>query len=149
MTVIIPQVISKRFQSRFHMLTMIFPSEDQIRRIFGTMLTHKMLDFPDEARTKCDNITSASIDLFKVLEKLFHEDAQAFIRKIIMISNSSVSRNFGNGHVAYPPFSGCFGLFSTYARKNPLSIQFKRHFKNVPRFVPLFCYSVFQSRATQ
>ena len=51
------------------MLNMIFPSEDQIRRIFGTMLTHKMLDFPDEARTKCDSITDASIDLFKVRER--------------------------------------------------------------------------------
>ena len=48
------------------MLNMIFPSDDQIRRIFGTMLTHKMLDFPDEARTKCDSITDASIELFKV-----------------------------------------------------------------------------------
>ena len=35
------------------------------------MLTHKMLDFPDEARTKCDSITDASIDLFKVRERLY------------------------------------------------------------------------------
>eukprot|EP00794_Sanderia_malayensis_P010712 gene10712-11859_t len=57
-------VISKRFQSRFHLINMTFPLESQIKRIFGTMINQKLQDFEEEVKATGDVITQATIDIY-------------------------------------------------------------------------------------
>jgi len=40
--------ISRRLQSKFHMINFTFPHESQIRRIFQSILNFKFSDFDDE-----------------------------------------------------------------------------------------------------
>nr|XP_039250408.1 dynein heavy chain 2, axonemal-like [Styela clava] len=65
------QVISQRFQSRFNLINMTFPSETQIKRIFGTMINQKLQDFEEDVKPIGDIITQASIDVYRLVVEKF------------------------------------------------------------------------------
>ncbi len=65
------QPISRRLQSRFNLINMTFPTEGEIRRIFGSMINQKLQDFEDEIRALGDVITTATIELYEAIVQRF------------------------------------------------------------------------------
>ncbi|XP_072006034.1 dynein axonemal heavy chain 2 [Engystomops pustulosus] len=63
--------ISGRLQSRFNLINMTFPSESQIIRIFGTMMSQKLQDFEEEVKPVGDIITQATIELYNSITQRF------------------------------------------------------------------------------
>ncbi|XP_073510575.1 dynein axonemal heavy chain 2 isoform X2 [Phyllobates terribilis] len=63
--------ISGRLQSRFNLINMTFPSESQIKRIFGTMMSQKLQDFEEEVKPVGDVITQATIELYNAITQRF------------------------------------------------------------------------------
>eukprot|EP00079_Xenopus_tropicalis_P031840 XP_017945611.1 PREDICTED: dynein heavy chain 2, axonemal [Xenopus tropicalis] len=63
--------ISSRLQSRFNLINMTFPSESQIRRIFGTMMSQKLQDFDEEVKPVGDLITQATVELYNAITQRF------------------------------------------------------------------------------
>ncbi|KAM8972622.1 dynein axonemal heavy chain 2 [Pelodytes ibericus] len=63
--------ISGRLQSRFNLINMTFPSESQIKRIFGTMLSQKLQDFEEEVKPVGEIITQATIELYNAITQRF------------------------------------------------------------------------------
>ncbi|XP_077326811.1 dynein axonemal heavy chain 2 [Lithobates pipiens] len=63
--------ISGRLQSRFNLINMTFPSESQIKRIFGTMMSQKLQDFEEEVKPVGDIITQATIELYNAVTQRF------------------------------------------------------------------------------
>ncbi|PIO38639.1 hypothetical protein AB205_0076860, partial [Aquarana catesbeiana] len=63
--------ISGRFQSRFNLINMTFPSESQIKRIFGTMMSQKLQDFEEEVKPVGDIITQATVELYNAVTQRF------------------------------------------------------------------------------
>ncbi|XP_069805044.1 dynein axonemal heavy chain 2 isoform X1 [Dendropsophus ebraccatus] len=63
--------ISGRLQSRFNLINMTFPSESQIKRIFGTMLSQKLQDFDEEVKPVGDIITQATIEVYNAVTQRF------------------------------------------------------------------------------
>ncbi|XP_018428368.1 PREDICTED: dynein heavy chain 2, axonemal [Nanorana parkeri] len=63
--------ISGRLQSRFNLINMTFPSESQIKRIFGTMMSQKLQDFEEEVKPVGDIITQATIELYNAITQRF------------------------------------------------------------------------------
>lgn len=57
-------VLSDRFLSCFNLITMTFPDQNQITRIFDTMLHQHIANFEDEAKRTGSKLTEASIDLY-------------------------------------------------------------------------------------
>ncbi|KAA0188249.1 Dynein heavy chain axonemal, partial [Fasciolopsis buskii] len=57
-------VISKRLQSRFNQLVITFPTEANLKRIYGTLLNQKLQDFEDEVKSMAENLLQASIYLY-------------------------------------------------------------------------------------
>lgn len=57
-------IISKRLQSRFNLINMTFPSESQIKRIFGSMINQKLQDFEEEVKPIGDIMTEATIEMY-------------------------------------------------------------------------------------
>ncbi|XP_053319883.1 dynein axonemal heavy chain 2 [Spea bombifrons] len=64
-------IISSRLQSRFNLINMTFPSESQIKRIFGTMLSQKLQDFEEEVKPVGEVITQATIELYNAITQRF------------------------------------------------------------------------------
>ncbi|KAM4675882.1 dynein axonemal heavy chain 2 [Discoglossus pictus] len=64
-------VISGRLQSRFNLINMTFPSESQIKRIFGTMLSQKLQDFEEEVKPVGEVITQATVELYNAVTQRF------------------------------------------------------------------------------
>jgi len=60
-------VISKRLQSRFNLINMTFPTESQIKRIFGTMINQKLQDFEEEVKATGEIITQATVDIYNLI----------------------------------------------------------------------------------
>jgi dynein heavy chain len=58
------QTISRRLQSRFNLINMTFPQETEVKRIFGSMINQKLLDFEDEIRSLGDIMTTATIEMY-------------------------------------------------------------------------------------
>eukprot|EP01119_Soliformovum_irregulare_P016871 TRINITY_DN4946_c0_g1_i1.p1 TRINITY_DN4946_c0_g1~~TRINITY_DN4946_c0_g1_i1.p1 ORF type:complete len:2093 (-),score=654.99 TRINITY_DN4946_c0_g1_i1:1564-7461(-) len=56
--------IPSRLQSRFHVITFTFPNETQIRRIYGTLINQKLVDFEDDIKSLGETITQATIDVY-------------------------------------------------------------------------------------
>ena len=57
-------VISKRLQSRFNLINMTFPQENEINRIFGSMINRKFQEFDDEFKPLGDIMTKATVDIY-------------------------------------------------------------------------------------
>ena len=63
--------ISPRFQSRFNLINMTFPSETQIIRIFGTMINQKLQDFDEEIKPIGSSITRATLEVYNAVTERF------------------------------------------------------------------------------
>ena len=57
-------VISPRTLHCFHLLNMTFPSESQIKKIFGAMVNSHLLTFDDEVKPLGDLMTAATLDVY-------------------------------------------------------------------------------------
>ncbi|XP_034845406.1 dynein heavy chain 2, axonemal [Mirounga leonina] len=64
-------VISPRFQSRFNIINMTFPTESQIIRIFGTMINQKLQDFEEEVKPIGNVVTEATLDVYNTVVQRF------------------------------------------------------------------------------
>ncbi|XP_043933259.1 dynein axonemal heavy chain 2 [Protopterus annectens] len=64
-------VISGRLQSRFNLINMTFPTESQIKRIFGTMINQKLQDFEEEVKPIGDVVTQATIEVYNAVVQKF------------------------------------------------------------------------------
>ncbi|CAF0978027.1 unnamed protein product [Adineta ricciae] len=64
-------VISPRLQSRFNLINMTFPSENEIRRIFGTMISQRLQDYDDEFKNLPDQLTTATIEMYETIVEKF------------------------------------------------------------------------------
>ncbi|XP_064181287.1 dynein axonemal heavy chain 2 [Anguilla rostrata] len=56
--------ISDRLQSRFNLINMTFPTESQIKRIYGTMINQKLQDFAEEVKPIGTILTQATLELY-------------------------------------------------------------------------------------
>ncbi|KAM4749227.1 dynein axonemal heavy chain 2 [Rhinophrynus dorsalis] len=63
--------ISSRLQSRFNLINMTFPSESQIKRIFGTMMSQKLQDFEEEVKPVGELILQGTIELYNAVTQRF------------------------------------------------------------------------------
>uniref|UniRef100_A0A1I8HFN9 AAA domain-containing protein n=1 Tax=Macrostomum lignano TaxID=282301 RepID=A0A1I8HFN9_9PLAT len=57
-------VISRRLQSKFNQINMTFPSESNLKRIFGSMISQKLQDFEEDIKPVGEVVTQATIDLY-------------------------------------------------------------------------------------
>ncbi|GLG99034.1 Dynein heavy chain, cytoplasmic, partial [Gryllus bimaculatus] len=60
-------VITDRLMTCFNIINITFPSEGQILRIFGTMLTQQLADFESEAKYVGPKITQATLDIYNAV----------------------------------------------------------------------------------
>ncbi|XP_064408838.1 dynein axonemal heavy chain 2 [Latimeria chalumnae] len=63
--------ISGRLQSRFNLINMTFPTESQIKRIFGTMINQKLQDFEEEVKPIGNVITQATLEIYNAIVQKF------------------------------------------------------------------------------
>ncbi|XXQ31513.1 AAA+ ATPase domain-containing protein [Plasmodiophora brassicae] len=63
--------ISSRFQSKFNLVHMTFPSDAQIKRIFGTILTAHLANFDEQVKPLAAVCTDATLDLYKHVIEAF------------------------------------------------------------------------------
>lgn len=64
-------VISARFQSKFHLVNIGMPNEEQLKRIFETLLVPKLVEFDDEVKPMGPSLVSTTIQLYKLVEEKF------------------------------------------------------------------------------
>ncbi|KAH0626110.1 hypothetical protein JD844_000881 [Phrynosoma platyrhinos] len=64
-------VISSRLQSRFNLINMTFPTDSQIRRIFGTMINQKLQNFDEAVKPIGNVITEATMELYNSVVQKF------------------------------------------------------------------------------
>ncbi|XP_033636218.1 dynein heavy chain 2, axonemal-like isoform X2 [Asterias rubens] len=64
-------VISPRLQSRFNLINMTFPSDSQIKRIFGTMINQKLQDFEEDVKPVGDIMTQATLEIYQAIVQRF------------------------------------------------------------------------------
>ncbi|XP_071951094.1 dynein axonemal heavy chain 2-like isoform X2 [Antedon mediterranea] len=64
-------VITKRLQSRFNLINMTFPSDSQIKRIFGTMINQKLQDFEEDVKPIGDIMTQATLEMYQAIVQKF------------------------------------------------------------------------------
>ena len=64
-------VISQRFQSRFNLINVTMPSEQQLKRIFETMLVPKLVEFDDEIKPLGAPLVASTIQLYRKVEDKF------------------------------------------------------------------------------
>ncbi|XP_077169770.1 dynein axonemal heavy chain 2 isoform X1 [Paroedura picta] len=64
-------VISSRLQSRFNLINMTFPTESQIRRIFGTMINQKLQNFEEGVKPIGNVVTEATMELYNSVVQKF------------------------------------------------------------------------------
>jgi len=63
--------ISKRLQSSFMCINFANPSDAQVKRIFSTLIAHKLQDFREDVKAQVEPITLASIGLYQAVESKF------------------------------------------------------------------------------
>ncbi|XP_055012614.1 dynein axonemal heavy chain 2 [Boleophthalmus pectinirostris] len=63
--------ISSRLQSRFNLINLTFPSECQIMRIYGTMITQKLQEFMEDMKPIGAVLTQATIELYHSVSSKF------------------------------------------------------------------------------
>ena len=64
-------VISRRLQSKFSLFNMTFPTESQIKRIFGSMINQKLQEFEEDIKPLGVPITQATIDVYNYVSVRF------------------------------------------------------------------------------
>ena len=71
-------VISKRFQSRFHVINFAAPEQAELRRIFECILSSRVLAtnsddpaFDDEIKSMCSNVVLSTVGLYKMVTESF------------------------------------------------------------------------------
>jgi dynein heavy chain len=64
-------VISRRLQSRFNLINMTFPQENEVNRIFGSMINQKLQDFDDEFKSLGDLMTKATVQMYEAVVQKF------------------------------------------------------------------------------
>ncbi|TGZ66460.1 hypothetical protein CRM22_005313 [Opisthorchis felineus] len=64
-------VISRRLQARFNQIVITFPTESNLKRIYGSMLTQKLLEFEDDVKSMSESLLQASIDLYNMVINKF------------------------------------------------------------------------------
>ncbi|XP_071165421.1 dynein axonemal heavy chain 2-like [Mytilus edulis] len=65
------QVICPRLQSRFNLINMTFPQDNQIHLIFGGMLNQKLQEFEEDIKPLGDIITKATIEVYLAVQQKF------------------------------------------------------------------------------
>ena len=69
--------ISERTQSRFNLINMTFPSDEQITRIFGTMINQKLQSFDESVKPIGLTITKATLEVYQsVIERFLPTPAK-------------------------------------------------------------------------
>ncbi len=63
--------ISRRLQSRFNLINMTFPHENEINRIFGSMINQKLQEFDDEFKSLGDVMTKATLQVYETVVQKF------------------------------------------------------------------------------
>jgi dynein heavy chain, axonemal len=63
--------ISRRLQSRFNLINMTFPQENEIHTIFGSMINQKLQEFDDEFRPLGDLMTKATLQIYESVVQKF------------------------------------------------------------------------------
>ncbi|XP_062849650.1 dynein axonemal heavy chain 2 [Trichomycterus rosablanca] len=63
--------ISGRLQSRFNLINMTFPTESQIKQIFGTMINQKLQEFDEEVKPIGNVLTQATLELYYAVTARF------------------------------------------------------------------------------
>ncbi|KAF7643353.1 hypothetical protein LDENG_00241200, partial [Lucifuga dentata] len=63
--------ISGCLQSRFNLISMTFPNDSQITRIYSTMISQKLLDFRVEVKSFGEILTQATLDLYYAVTARF------------------------------------------------------------------------------
>merc|ERR1719446_663787 len=58
-------VISERMQAKFNLINVTAPSDDTMRRIFGTMINQKLMDFDESFKSLGELITGSTIQLYQ------------------------------------------------------------------------------------
>ena len=64
-------VISRRLQSRFNLINMTFPQENEVNRIFGSMINQKLQEFDDEFKALGDLMTKATVQVYDTVVQKF------------------------------------------------------------------------------
>ena len=57
--------VSRRLQSKFNIINMTFPTDTQIKRIFGTLISQKLAEFDEGVKAIGDKMTQATIDVYQ------------------------------------------------------------------------------------
>ncbi|VDM31109.1 unnamed protein product [Hydatigera taeniaeformis] len=63
--------ISRRLQSRFNQINVTFPTDANLKQIFGTMINQKIADFEDEVRSMGDTLTDATVSFYNSIVAKF------------------------------------------------------------------------------
>ncbi|TRY86535.1 hypothetical protein DNTS_031645, partial [Danionella cerebrum] len=63
--------ISERLQSRFNLINMTFPTESQIKRIYGIMISQKLQEFEEEVKPIGVVLTQATLELYHAITARF------------------------------------------------------------------------------
>lgn len=58
--------IPQRLQTRFNLINVTFPSNNQLKRIFGTLLEHRFKNL-EEVKSLTENITRSTIEIYKLV----------------------------------------------------------------------------------
>lgn len=60
---------SQRIQACYSMINMTNPNDNQLKRIFSTLLNNKLSEFDDEVKPLGDPIVAATIDVYNAVCK--------------------------------------------------------------------------------
>ncbi len=63
--------ISSRLQSKFNLVHFTFPHDNQVKRIYRTMLSNHLSDFDEVIKPLCPILTQATLELFKQVSAEF------------------------------------------------------------------------------
>lgn len=63
--------ITRRLQSRFHLLNFTFPTDNQCKRIFQSILAYRFTEFEEDIKPLADPIAQATLNLFKSVIETF------------------------------------------------------------------------------
>ncbi|XP_027143976.1 dynein heavy chain 2, axonemal isoform X2 [Larimichthys crocea] len=63
--------ISGRLQSRFNLISMTFPNDSQIRRIYSTMINQKLQGFKEDVKPIGEILTQATLELYYAVSARF------------------------------------------------------------------------------
>ncbi|XP_022235820.1 dynein heavy chain 2, axonemal-like [Limulus polyphemus] len=59
--------ISQRLQSHFNLISMSFPQDAEIHRIFGSMISQKFINFEEDVKPLAEFMVEATLDVYKAV----------------------------------------------------------------------------------